>query len=321
MEQTQKEIPRTDGVLQLGLASLGTFRWAAADITAPLEEARRRLDLSPIAAVALGRALTAAALLIRFSTKVPGRLLFEIRGDGPLEKISVEVSRDGHMRGLVGAPQIETPESGELDIAWAIGKGTLSVTRISEKRGRYSSQVELVSGEISKDLAHFLEQSEQIHSAVLLGVLPRPDGIAAAGGFIIEALPGTEDQELVALENNIARLDGVSVYLERGGIAALRDAVVNGLGPEEIERYPLIYNCRCSRESLLDSLRTVAAADLESVVDPQGQCAVECAFCGKRYLFPVEELQTADEPRTDGEPQNGQPASANGNGTGGGSAS
>lgn len=280
------------GALQLGLAARGTFRWAVVDVTGPLEEARRRLDLSPLAAVAMGRAMAAAALLIRFSTKVPGRLLFEVSGDGPLEKISVEVSRDGELRGLVGQPQIETPEDGVLELKGAIGKGFLQVTRISQKRGRYSSQVELVNGEIGRDLAHYLEQSEQIHSAVLLGVLPRPDGIAAAGGLLIEALPGTEDELLSELEQNLARLDGVSQTLEEGGLAALRDAVLGDFDREELERFPLSYSCRCHRDQLREQLQTIAAADLEAVVDDTGLCEAVCAFCGERYVFSSDELQT-----------------------------
>ncbi len=280
------------GVLQLGLAGRGTLRWAAVDISGPLEEARRRLDLSPIAAVALGRSLAAASLLLRFYTKVPTTLIFEILGDGALGKVAAEVDREGHLRGLVGEPQIATPPDGQLDIGWAVGKGFLRVTRVTRIRRRYSSQVELVSGEIGKDLVHYLEQSEQIHSAALLGVLPRLGGIAAAGGLLIEALPGTEEEILLLLEANLRDLDGVSYYLEQGGIAALRDAVLMGFDREVLDRHSLYYSCSCGRDELLVKLQGLAAADLESVVDDEGTCEAVCAFCGSRYLYSSTELMT-----------------------------
>lgn len=280
------------GILQLGLAGRGTLRWAAVDITGPLEEARRRLDLSPIAAVAFGRSLAAASLLLRFYTKVPSTLIFEVMGDGALGKVLAEVNREGHLRGLVGEPQIATPPDGQLEIGWAVGKGTLRVTRESRIRGRYSSQVELVSGEIGKDLVHYLEQSEQIHSAALLGVLPRPDGIAAAGGFLIEALPGTEEEILAQLEANLRDLDGVSHHLDQGGIAALRDAVLIGFDREELDRHSLSYHCSCRREELLVKLQGLASTDLESIVDGDGTCEAVCAFCGNRYIYSSDELMT-----------------------------
>ena len=127
--------------LESGLASRGSLRWVAADITLVLEEARRRLDLSPIAAVALGRSLSAAALIQRISLKMPARVVLEVVGDGPMGKVVAEVDSKGHLRGLVGNPQLETPEDGRMRIAPLLGSGFLRVTR-EEKRSRYSSQVE-----------------------------------------------------------------------------------------------------------------------------------------------------------------------------------
>ncbi len=279
------------GELQLGLAGQGNLRWAAVDVTQPLEEARQRLDLSPIAAVALGRALAAAALLLRFYSKNPGGLLFEVIGDGPLGRVVAEVDHNGAIRGLVGKPHLETPENGCLGISWAIGKGFLRVTR-EGRDSRYSSQVELVSGEIGKDLAHYLETSEQIRSAALLGVLPRPDGIGAAGGFLVEALPGTDEDVIAHLEQNVADLAGVSHYLARGGVQSLRDAVLSGFDREELERYPLTYLCRCNRDELLAKLQNLVAAEVDQVVGEDGRCVAICAFCGEHYIFTRGELLT-----------------------------
>jgi len=274
--------------LQTGLAARGSLRWVAADITSALEEARRRLDLSPIAAVALGRALAGAALVQRIALKVPARLTLEILGDGTLGKIFAEADREGGLRGLVGRPQHPTPAEG-LHIAPLIGKGSLRVTREGAQRS-YSSQVELVSGELGDDLTHYLQQSEQIRSAVLLGVLVRPEGIAAAGGFIVEALPGTEDAVVEELERNIRHREGVSVYLERGGIPALAEMVLHGFDREPLDSLALEYRCRCNREKLLRQLIPIAGLELDSLLDERGVCRAECAFCGEIYEYAAEEL-------------------------------
>lgn len=274
--------------LQTGLAALGSLRWVAVDITSALEEARRRLDLSPIAAVALGRALAGAALIQRIALKVPARVCLEVLGDGTLGKIVAEADREGGLRGLVGQPQHPTPEEG-LQIAPLIGKGILRVTREGALRS-YTSQVELVSGELGDDLTHYLEQSEQIRSAVLLGVLVRPEGIAAAGGLIVEALPGTEEEVIQQLEQNIQLRDGVSVYLDRGGIPALTEMVLQGFDLEHLETLPLEYRCRCNREKLLHQLIPIATQELDALLDDRGVCRAECAFCGEIYEYEAEEL-------------------------------
>ncbi len=277
--------------LEIGLASLGTLRWVAADIRLVLEEARRRLDLSPIASVALGRALSAAALIRRISLKTPARIVLEIIGDGPLGKVVSEADSAGHLRGLVGNPQLKTPEDGRMKIAPLLGSGVFRVTR-EEKRTRYSSQVELVSGELGDDTTHFLEQSEQIRSAVLLGVLPRSIGIAAAGGLIVEALPGTEESVIEQLEENIRSLEGVSNTLQQGGVASLIEAVLRGFDRETVDVQALEYRCRCSRDTLLKQILPLAQKEPESLVGDDGRCEAICAYCGARYIFEEEELTT-----------------------------
>lgn len=283
--------PHADGELRLGLAELDGLRFAVADVATPLEEARRRLDLSPVAAVALGRALAAAALLLRFTTKDLGRLTVEVAGDGPLGKVIAEIDGEGNLRGLVGTPQLARPAAREgLAIGWAVGEGVLRVIRERTGRPSYSSQVELVTGEIGGDLAHFLDQSEQIRSAALLGVLPRPYGIAAAGGLLVEALPGTEDSALDRLETNIAALEGVSRPLAEGGVTALVEAVMGGFRHQVIERRGLRYHCRCSAAGLSERLADLDTAELDAVTDARGECVAECAYCGNRYRLDRQQL-------------------------------
>lgn len=282
----------TPGELRLGVAANGDLRWATVELTGPVEDARRRLDLSPIAAVAMGRALSSAALLLRFTTKAPGRLLFEVRGDGPLGKVLAEIDAEGQMRGLVGDAHVATPNDGSMTIGWAVGQGLLKVTQESE-RGRYESQVELVNGEIGGDLVHFLEQSQQIRSAALLGVLPRPHGIAAAGGVLVEAFPGVPDHVLSSLEERIGALQGeISPVLEAQGTDGLLDAMFGDFDRQELERFPLVYHCRCSAEKLRQSLASLSTEDLMSACDDTGHCRAQCAFCGDEYVFDSRDLMS-----------------------------
>lgn len=280
------------GRLEVGLAAGGSLRWVAADITPALEEARQRLDLSPISAVALGRALAGAALLRRIFLKVPSRILLEVRGDGPLSQLIAESDEEGALRGLVGEPRLETPANG-MRIAPLLGSGILRVTR-QNGRSRYTGEVALVSGELGDDLTHYLQQSEQIRSAVLLGVLPKPTGIGAAGGLIVEALPGTEEKVVERLELNIRSIEGVSFLLESGGVPALERAVFEGLEREVIETQAVEYRCRCNRARLLEKLVPLAEHDLEALLDADGRCEATCAFCNAKYLYSADELSAAN---------------------------
>ncbi|MFQ5526502.1 MAG: Hsp33 family molecular chaperone HslO [Thermoanaerobaculia bacterium] len=277
--------------IDIGLAGRGTFRWVAADLALALEEARRRLDLAPLPSVALGRALVGAVLLQRLSLKVPARLILEVAGDGPLGSLRAEAEYTGRIRGTVANPRL-AGESDGFRIASAIGNGSLNVTRETGRK-RYSSKVNLVSGELGDDLTHYLEQSEQIRSAVLLGVLPVPTGIGAAGGLIVEALPGTEEGALAQLESNLRALEGISTYLRDGGVARLIAATFEGLDVEHLEHYDLEYYCGCDRRRLLGHLRALGPEDLNELADDDGFCEAVCSFCGNRYRYEPGELSGA----------------------------
>ena len=279
-----------NGELVHGLAGRGDVRWAVADLRGVVEEARVRHDLSPVAAAALGRAMTGAALLMFLSTKAWERLVLEVRGDGPLGRVVAEIDDAGNLRGLVAAPRVETGEGEGLGIAAAIGRGVLRVRRESPRWGSFESQVELVTGEIGLDLAHYLEQSEQTRSAVLLGVLARPEGVAAAGGMLVELLPDAREEAIAPLERNLAVLEGVSRRLENGGLPALAEAVLAGLDHDELGRQPLRFACRCNREELLGKLRLLPSADRDELLAASGGMEAECAFCGQRYRFAAAEL-------------------------------
>lgn len=285
--------PFARGTLEVGLSAGGGLRWAVTDLTAVMEEARHRLDLSPVAAAALGRGMAGAALLLRLSSKTPQRLGLEIRGDGPLRRVIAEADDRGNLRGMVAVPRVELPPApgAKLPVGQAVGRGMLRVLREYGGGGTYSSQVELVSGEIGKDLAHFLIQSEQTRSAVLLGVLARPTGVAAAGGTIIEAMPEAEEEALRRLERNIAGLGGVSRVLEEAGLAGMMERLLAGLGQEVVERCELSYRCRCSRDRLLHHLVLLSRDELEELLRVDGSLVADCVFCGTAYRFTAGELE------------------------------
>jgi molecular chaperone Hsp33 len=278
--------------LELGLAGDGALRWALVDLTDVVQEARDRRDLGPVATAALGRSLAGAALLLRLATKTPSRLVLEVRGDGPILRVLAEADKDGNLRGLVGAERVDVPhyDNGKLAVGRAVGKGFLRVLREFEGGGGYHSQVDLVSGEIGDDVAHYLAQSEQVRSAVLLGVLGKPSGVAAAGGMIVEVLPGAGDAMIDKLEKNIAGIRGISELLEQGGTAHVVETVLAGLDREVKEVSPLRYRCRCSRERLLQHLVMLTAEDREYLRREDGTIDADCVFCGTHYLFTSEDL-------------------------------
>jgi molecular chaperone Hsp33 len=284
--------------LQLGMAGRGALRWVAADVTDIVREVRDRLDLTPVAAAALGRAVAGASMLLRLATKTPSRLVLDIRGDGPLRQVLVEVDEHGNIRGTVGDPRVVVPDlpNTKLAVGNAVGAGQLRVLREFGDGGSYHSHVRLVTGEIGDDLAHYLAQSEQSRSAVLVGVLGRKTGVAAAGGVIVEVLPGAPEEVVARLESNLAGMAGVSWLLEEGGVDRVLDAALAGLDRELKETGPLRYRCRCSRERLHQHLVLLSAQDRDYLAEEDGAIEADCVFCGNHYRFTPEEL-VADEER------------------------
>ena len=291
MESNETSTP-AQGTLELGMAGNGALRWAVADITNVMEEVRDRFDLWPVPAAALGRCLAGAALLHRLSTKTPSRLMLEVRGDGPILRVLAEADDEGNLRGLVGDGRVQVPDwpGGKLGVGRAVGKGYLRVLREYEQGNSYQSQVELVSGEIGEDVAFYLAQSEQTRSAVLLGVLGKPSGVAAAGGMVVEVLPGAPEETVAQLESNIAGIRGISHLIEEGGAGHVVERVLAGLDREVKEVLPLRYRCRCSRERLLNHLALLPAEDRDYLRADDGAIEADCAFCGTRHRFTPEEL-------------------------------
>lgn len=279
------------GSLEVGLAADGWLRWAAVDVTRVVEEARRRLDLAPVPAIAFGRCAAAATMLLRLAEKTPRALEVDVRGDGPIGRILVEARSDGGVRGLVGNVHATGSEGADdYRVGPAVGRGQLRVRRLDEGGVAYESQVELVTGEIGTDVAHYLEQSEQRRSAVLLGVLAQHSGIASAGGLILEALPGAPERLVDEVERRLATLESVSRLFDRAGLGGVIVEVLGAWSPRTIERRQVAYRCTCDRDRLAAQLQTLPQHDLADLLDAEGMLAAECAYCGKIYRFGLAEL-------------------------------
>jgi len=293
---TPRAVASAEGTLEIGVAGRGgslDLRWAAVDVTAAVEEARRLHDLSPVATSALGRALAGAALLRALATGSCRRLTLRIDGDGPLGRVVAEADSEGNLRGRVANPRPESaPEEVEVppSVARAVGGGLLRVIREGGDGALAESQVRLVAGTIGVDLAHYLEQSEQTGSAVLVGVLLGPEGVRTAGGLVVELIPAAQSASVERLEANLAALGSVSRRLAAEGIAGLASAVLAGLESDVREREAVRFRCRCSREALAETLRAMTPEQRAELADTQGEVEAECAYCGVHYLFSRAEL-------------------------------
>ncbi len=285
------------GTFRTGLAADGWLRWVAVDTTAVAEDARGRLDLSPVAAAALGQALSGAALLLKLALEVPVRISLDVRGDGPLRRVLAEAERDGGLRGLVGEPQLDFAHAEEGDgiaVGAALGAGALRVVRDIEGKGTYESQVALGVGgvgDVGNALAHYLEQSEQTRSAVLLGVLLKPYGVAASGGVIVEAFPGVPDETIERLEANIADAAGLSRRLDEGGLDRVLDELFFGFDVETLESGALEYRCRCDRGRLIEVLSQLPREERATLFEEHGEIVADCAYCAAQYRFREDDFE------------------------------
>ncbi|HUP48658.1 MAG TPA: Hsp33 family molecular chaperone HslO [Thermoanaerobaculia bacterium] len=275
-----------------GMAAHGDFRILAAQTTNTVETAREILDLSPVAADALGRALTASLLLARLLDKDvrDQHVTLRFQGSGPLGTLIAEANVAGGARGWVANP---APPDPSLDVSRAIGRGILTVVRGTPPAGRpYTSQVTLEGSGIAQELTRYLAHSEQIGSAVLLGVMNRRDGVAGAGGILVQAFPHATDGAVRAVEERIRETPPLSTLLEKMPIEAVVAQVFAGLEYKQIDEsfnVPLGYRCGCSRERALAPLALFSRDELSEMV-VEGGSEVVCQFCGRKYTFTREDL-------------------------------
>ena len=285
MQQTQ------DRIIQ-GMAVDGHFRVLAAQTTTAVETAREILDLSPVAADALGRAMTGAVLLARLLDKDVRNQYVTLRfeGNGPLGTVIADGTNAGHVRGYVANP---VPPDPMLDVESGIGNGKLTIIRGTPPLGKpYTSQLLLGGTGIATDLTRYLMNSEQIASAVLLGVFNRRDGVASAGGMIIQAFPHASEDAISAIERRIREAPPLSTLLEKMEIEDVVATVLQGVGYKQIDAghtVPVSYSCQCTRERALAPRALLGQAEIAEMI-AEGGTEVQCQFCGRKYQFHAHDL-------------------------------
>lgn len=289
-----------DYLVRASLAN-GQARALVARTTKLVEDARRLHDAWPTAAAALGRVLTAAALMAAL-LDAGEKLTLQILGDGPAGRILAVAGADGLVKGYLDEPHVDLPLNarGKIDVAGAVGKnGMLYVLRDLGLREPYRGMTPLVSGEIGLDVAEYYRRSEQAPTAVGLGVLAGRSGVEAAGGFIVQLLPGAGEDLAAGLEENILGVTSVTALLAAGWPPEKILARLAKDLPVEIHgRLPLAYRCGCNRQRFLSPLISLGRSELASILDEQGRIELRCHFCNKRYHFTpaeTEELLAAAE--------------------------
>lgn len=284
-----------------GIAADGGIRVIAADTTTLIEGARARHDATPTAAAALGRTLTGALLLSHVLLKNPqDRLTLRLRGDGPLGGVIAEAGLDGSVRGYVAEPWVSLPPrpDGKLDVGGAVGKGDIEVIRSHAPYGDpYSSSVKLHNGEIAEDIAVFLAQSEQIGSAVLLGVFVEGGKVTRSGGIIVQALPGAAQAALDLLEANVKAFGQLTTAMASMSLIEIVHELCWGLEFQLLteDALPLKFECRCSDDKALDALAYFTREEREEMIRQEGGAEAVCHWCGeKRWLAP-EQIRTISQ--------------------------
>lgn len=269
-------------------------RLSIAVTTETIDEARRRHDLWPVVSAALGRSMT-GALLLAGDYKNNENVTLKVSGDGPIGALHVDALGDNRIRGYADNPHVDVPitANGKLDVGRAVGHtGEIAVTRFSGIERNYSSRSELISGEIGDDLANYLYISEQVPSTIAVGVLvDTDDSILAAGGFLVQALPGVSEEALEKIENNIKNIGILTDYLlqykEAEGLA---EKIMEGIDYKEVYTDSVSFGCTCSRERFQGILSALRPEDKAELLEDD-ETELVCHYCGEKYTFTQAELK------------------------------
>lgn len=280
--------------LVIATSSNDKVRIYTALTTATVEKARETHDTWPTATAALGRVLT-GTLLTGVMSDNPYRLTVKFSGDGPLGTILAVSNRQGEVKGYVDHPHVDLSlnQSGKLDVGGAVGSGTLTVIKDYGLKNPYHGVVPLQNGEVATDFAYYFAKSEQTPSAVALGVLVEPDGqVKAAGGFIVQLMPGASEEMIRSIEERVNQLPPITTMLNSGVTPSGVISEITGKAETKIlEEIDLKYRCDCSRERFLGPLLSLDRQDLEEVLEEQGQVEVRCHFCNQYYRYQSSELK------------------------------
>ena len=277
------------------VAADSQIRAFAAVTTETVETARKDHNTSPVATAALGRLLTGGAMMGVMMKGENDILTLQIKGDGPINGITVTADSKGRVKGYVGNPQVLIPahSKGKLDVSGAVGNGILNVIKDMGLKEPYSGQVALQTGEIAEDLTYYFAVSEQVPSAVGLGVLMNKDNtVRQAGGFIVQVMPFAEESTIVKLEQNVQKIQSVTTLLEQGHTPeSLLEQVLEGFDIEINDTIPTEFYCNCDKNRVEKALISIGRKELNELIQEGKEVELNCHFCNTNYVFSVEELK------------------------------
>ncbi|MBR1842419.1 MAG: Hsp33 family molecular chaperone HslO [Oscillospiraceae bacterium] len=267
----------------------GFIKMTAVSTREMTERARNIHHTLPVVTAALGRTMAAVSMLGNEMKREGASITVRINGGGPAGTILVTSDSHGNVRGYVQNPEVDIPlkPNGKLDVSGAVGTdGMLTVIRDLGYGEPYNGSVELVTGEIAEDFAQYLHESEQIASAVALGVLvDRDQSVIASGGYIAELLPGAPDDTIDRLEQNIKKAGYITPMLRECTAEEVIRRVLEGFEPEILERDEISYKCYCSRDKFLGSIMTIDRNELRTMLEEDKRIEVRCRYCGEVYNY------------------------------------
>ncbi|MEW9123922.1 MAG: Hsp33 family molecular chaperone HslO [Thermotaleaceae bacterium] len=272
-----------------------TIRAFVAVSTNLVEKARAIHDTTPVAAAALGRTLTATAILGLMLKDEDSKVSVQIKGDGPVKQILAVANGKGQVKGYISNPYVDLPlrPDGKLDVGSAVGKGNMVVIKDLGMKEPYVGQSELVSGEIAEDFTAYFAYSEQQPSAVAMGVLiDRDRTIKASGGFILQPLPGAAEETLEKLENRLQSIESITSFIDKDmNPEEILGVLLEGFDFEILEKKEIELLCDCSVERLEQALVSIGERDLKEIIEEDGQAELTCHFCNTKYHFDKAHLE------------------------------
>ena len=269
------------------------IRAFAVTSTEMVETARQHHNTSPVATAALGRLLTAGAMMGSMMKNDTDILTIQIKCDGPIQGLTVTADSKANVKGYVENPDVMLPpKNGKLDVGGALGLGILNVIKDMGLKEPYVGQTILQTGEIGDDLTYYFANSEQVPSSVGLGVLMEKDNtVKCAGGFIVQVMPFVEEKVLEQLEENISNIHSVTALLEQGHTPeSLLQEVLKGMDIEITDTLPTQFYCDCSKTKIEKAIISIGEKEIKEMIDEGKDIEVKCHFCNTAYTFSVDEL-------------------------------
>ena len=259
-----------------------------------VEYARVHHNSTPVVTAALGRLLSAGAMMGAMMKGEKDKLTLQIQCNGPIQGLTVTADSMGGVKGFPVNPYVDLPlkEDGHLNVGGALDLGILSVIKDLGLKDPYVGQCQLQTGEIAEDLTYYFASSEQVPSAVGLGVLVNPDGsVKQAGGFIIQLMPFTPDEVIDKLEQTLMTMPSVTQLLERGlNPEEILETILGEFGVQYNDTLPIAFNCNCSKERISAALATLSRSDMDELIEDGKNIEVKCQFCNTPYQFTTEDL-------------------------------